>query len=209
MKYFFIILSVVLLISSTYETPDSTSPTYNIGDIVNGGVVFYIFQSGDKGYVKGETHGLVCAFSDYENKLEWGCFGTDLPSVPNVSYYLSHQEGGGGIPTGLGAEIGDGYSNTNLILNDCPNSPAALAARSLGPDWFLPSINELNQMYINKTTLESTSGFSAFSDEANGWWSSTEDDDEGAWIQHFDDADGYQNYKFKRKTRLVRAVRAF
>ena len=48
---------------------------------------------------------------------------------------------------GLGAEIGDGFNNTNNILKDCPTAPAALAARSYGPEWFLPSAKELNQMY--------------------------------------------------------------
>ena len=74
---------------------------------------------------------------------------------------------------GLGAEIGDGFNNTNDILKDCPTAPAALAARSLGAQWFLPSAKELNQMYINKTTLEGVSGFTAFS---NSYWSSTEYD---------------------------------
>ena len=32
-----------------------------VGDFYGGGVVFYIFESGDTGYVEGETHGLVCA----------------------------------------------------------------------------------------------------------------------------------------------------
>ena len=29
------------------------------GDFSWGGVVFYIFKSGDHGYVEGETHGLI------------------------------------------------------------------------------------------------------------------------------------------------------
>ena len=82
----------------------------------------------------------------------------------------------------LGAEIGDGVSNTNAILNDCPTAPAALAARSLGAQWFLPSIKEFNQMYINKSTLEGVSGFTAFS---NYYWSSTEYDNNSAWVQFF------------------------
>ena len=124
------------------------SATYSIGDVVNGGVVFWLDSTGQ--------HGLVVAFSDVATFIEWGCFGTDLPNVPNVPY-------DGGVPIGLGAEIGDGFNNTNNILKDCPTAPAALAARSLGPDWFLPSAKELNQMYDNKTTLEGVSGFTAFS----------------------------------------------
>ena len=166
-----------------------TQPTYNIGDIVNGGVVFWLDSTGQ--------HGLVVAFSDVAYSVEWGCFGTDLPNVPNVPY-------NGGNPLGLGAEIGDGFNNTNNILKDCPTAPAALAARSYGPDWFLPSAKELNQIYINKTSLEGVSGFTGFSDF---YWSSTEYDTNNAWKQYFNDGDQYDNDKIF--TSLVRAVRAF
>ena len=69
-----------------------------------------------------------------------------------------------------------------IYLTDCPTAPAALAARSLGAQWFLPSAKELNQMYINKTTLEGVSGFTAFS---NFYWSSTEQRSQYAWGQYF------------------------
>ena len=167
------------------------------GDVVNGGVVFYLFAPGDTGYIAGEIHGLVCSFSDVATSVEWGCYGTDLPNVPNVSY-------NGGNPAGLGAEIGDGVSNTNAILNDCSTAPAALAARSLGAQWFLPSAKELNQMYINKTTLEGVSGFTAFS---NYYWSSAEYDSFNAWRQNF--SGGGQTPNLKSVTYNVRAVRAF
>jgi hypothetical protein len=157
----------------------------SIGDLRAGGVVFW---------VDGNGGGLVCALQDYPNSVEWGC-DTDLPNVPNATY---------GIPYGPGAEIGDGMSNTNEILIDCPTAPAALAAHSLGPEWFLPSINELNQMYIHKITLEAVAGFSAFS---NGYWSSTEYDNSSAWRQNF--VHGNQANPSKGNPINVRAVRAF
>ena len=162
-----------------------------IGDLREGGVVFWVDPADN-------THGLVCALSDDANLVEWGCYNLDLPNVPNVPY-------NGGNPVGLGAEIGDGDTNTNAILNDCPSAPAALAARSLGPEWFLPSAKELNQMYIHKTTLEAVAGFSAFS---NDYWSSTEFDYyDSAWEQNF--VVGYRDNYNKFNTRAVRAVRAF
>ena len=168
---------------------DATSPTYSIGDIVNGGVVFWLDSTGQ--------HGLVAAFSDVATSVEWGCLSTDLPNVSNVPY-------NGGVPTGSGAEIGDGFNNTNDILQDCPTAPAAFAARSLGAQWFLPSAKELNEMYLNKTTLEGVSGFNAF---GNYYWSSTEYGFDNAWRQYF--LNGVQFDPSKSTTYYVRAVRAF
>ena len=110
----------------------------------------------------------------------------------------------GGNPSGPGAEIGDGFNNTNAIIQDCPSAPAAFAARSLGTDWFLPSINELKKMYDHKDDLEAVSGFTAFS---NSYWSSTENVNFNAWEQNF--YNGYQNYDYKDYSNYVRAVRAF
>ncbi len=140
---------------------------------------------------------MVCALQDYPSLVEWGCYGTDLPNVPNVPYNASNL-------TGVGAEIGDGIYNTNGILNDCPSAPAALAAHSLGPEWFLPSAKELKQMYINRTTLEAAPGFSTFGDL---YWSSTEFESSFAYFFGFND--GYADYYFKDYTLNVRGVRAF
>jgi hypothetical protein len=166
-----------------------TPPPPAIGDIRDGGVVFWLDGNGG---------GLVCAFSDFSNLRLWGCHDTDLSNVPNVPYNYPNP------PTGFGAEIGDGIDNTNNILNDCPSAPTALAARFLGPEWFLPSANELNQMYINKTTLEAVAGFSAFS---LFYWSSSEISTNNAWLQWFDN--GFQASVNKYTQNYVRAVRAF
>ena len=175
---------------SSWAEVAATSATYSIGDVVNGGVVFWLDSTGQ--------HGLVVAFSDVATSVEWGCNSTDLLNVLNVPYNDYN-------PAGLGAEIGDGFNNTNDILTDCPTAPAALAARSLGAQWFLPSAKELNQMYINKTTLEGVSGFTAFS---NSYWSSTEYNHTNAWGQYF--GSGNQTFDGKYRTNYsVRAVRAF
>jgi hypothetical protein len=164
------------------------TPPPAIGDLRDGGIVFW---------VDGNGGGLVCALSDYSTMEKWGCNTTDLVGLPNVAY-------NGGNPVGPGAGIGDGEANTNAILADCPTASAALAARTQGSDWFLPSVNELNEMYIHKTTLEAVAGFSAFSDY---YWSSTELGNNFAWLQDF--SDGIQSFNNKIITISVRAVRAF
>jgi len=166
-------------------------PAARVGDLRAGGVVFWVDPADNR-------HGLVCALSDYISTREWGCLSIDLPSVPNVPY-------NGGNPVGPGAEIGDGVTNTNGILLDCPTAPAALAARSYGPEWFLPSAKELNEMYVQRATLGAVPGFVPF--QQNFYWSSTELVDDLAWGQSF--YSGFQFDFFKFESILVRAVRVF
>ena len=163
-----------------------------VGDIRAGGVVFWVDPSDNR-------HGLVVTFSNVvEGPRGWGCYGTNLPNVPDVPHNALN-------PEGLGAEIGDGFNNTNAILNDCPTAPAALAARSLGAQWFLPSIKELNQMYINKSTLEAIPGFTAFGNHF--YWSSSDYSSNSAWGQFLNS--GSWTDRNKSYANRVRAVRAF
>jgi hypothetical protein len=148
---------------------EPTPPT-SVRDFRAGGVVFWVDPTDN-------THGLVCALQDYTTTVAWGSNTTDVPSVPNVDW-------NSGNPMKPGAVIGDADTNTNAILNDCPSAPAAAAAKSLGPEWFLPSTNELKEMAINRTTLEVAAGFEAFSDDYR-YWSSTEGDSNIVWNQVF------------------------
>ena len=66
-------------------------------------------------------------------------------------------------------------------------------------DWYLPSKDELNKLYINRVAI---GGFAN-----NAYWSSTENDNFNAWLQDF--FNGGQDYNGKFSTYYVRAVRAF
>ena len=66
-------------------------------------------------------------------------------------------------------------------------------------DWYLPSKDELNQLYQQQTAI---GGF-----EDDWYWSSTEGDNGNAWGQDFND--GIQNVANKVYPSYVRAVRTF
>ncbi|MBN2779010.1 MAG: PKD domain-containing protein [Bacteroidales bacterium] len=164
-----------------------------IGDFANGGIVFYIFQSGDAGYVEGEIHGLVCAESDQSTGAIWGCTGTAIG--------------------GTSFEINTGSANTNAIVAGC--TTAGIAAKicydltlNTYTDWYLPSLFELNLMYANLHTQSLGSFTDTYywsSSEASGEYSAYESDYAGT--QYFSDGTPYLNVK--DNTYYVRAVRAF
>jgi hypothetical protein len=165
-------------------TPANTMATVTIGQAALGGKIAYILQSGDPGYDPNVQHGLVATTADISTGVDWGCSGTTISGAD-------------------GTAIGTGNQNTIDIMNGC--ATAGIPARLCGDlvqggysDWYLPSKNELNKLYLNRAAIGSFSGL---------YWSSSEDSDISAWAQDF--ADGFQGNYFKNGVRRVRAVRAF
>ena len=66
--------------SSASSASNSITTPPQVGDFYQGGVVFYIFESGDTGYVSGETHGLIAAVADQSSGKRWfnGSYSTCL-----------------------------------------------------------------------------------------------------------------------------------
>lgn len=96
-----------------------------IGDNTLGGIVAYLYQEGDTGYISGEEHGFVVSSADI-GQTYWGCSGN-----MNAS----------------GIALGTGYQNTLNIINNCPdeNTAAKLCVNYNGggyTDWVLPSNDE-------------------------------------------------------------------
>lgn len=119
-----------------------------VGELVHGGIVLYVDDTGQ--------HRLVAALQDLEGTYEWGCSGTSI-SVAD------------------GASIGTGYINTLQISLGCTETTIgarqALNYEADGyDDWYLPSKDELVEMYDNIGPGENNL---ANLSEA-GYWSSTE-----------------------------------
>jgi hypothetical protein len=171
-------------------------PPPAVGDFYGGGVVFYLFEDGDAGYVAGETHGLIAAVQDQSSGIRW--------------------DNGSPVPTGATATaVGTGSANTDAIIAEQgatqTDYAAGLARAYPGggyTDWFLPSKDELSKMYLKKTEINTTAAANNGSDFLSSYyWSSTDYDYNGAWAQNF--FSGYQFSYSKGNTFNVRAVRAF
>ena len=177
--------------SSTTTTTTTAAPippgTYSIGDLALGGRIAYILQPGDPGYDPDSEHGLVATISDI-GAAEWGCFGTPIIGAD-------------------GTALGTGYQNTIDIITWCTTS--GIAAKLCNDlveggysDWYLPSNDELNKLYLNRVAI------GGFVTVGASYWSSSEFDVVTAWNQFF--GDGGQSLSGKDTVAwLVRPIRSF
>jgi hypothetical protein len=171
-----------------YVVSVDAATALSIGDSYQGGKIFYFLQPGNLGYVSGETHGLIAATSDQSTGIQWAVSANWSTSVLETL-----------------TALGSGKANTDKIItqNKTGNTYAAGLARAYNgggySDWYLPSMDELNKLYLQQTAV---GGFaSAY------YWSSSEDYNYFAWLQAF--PSGAQFGFSKGNTFCVRAVRAF
>jgi hypothetical protein len=166
-----------------YDCDGNLLPIYQVGDYAQGGIVFYVDETGQ--------HGLVAAMESLYGLYEWGCYGTSISGADGTS-------------------IGTGYQNTIDIVAGCSEIPIAageaLAYESEGySDWYLPSKDELLEMYhtIGNGGLEGdVGGFGS-----NIYWSSSEYGSGNAWFISF--WDGGKANSFKSGAHRVRVIRSF
>ena len=179
--------------SGTISWEDRGTP-YTIGDFAQGGIVFWLDETGQ--------HGLVCAKVDQDggSEIQW-YNGTNTNTE-------AHGDGvyAGEMNTML-IIANQGSNSNDYAAGVCANLTVTEGGKTYG-DWYLPSKQELNLMYQNKDTIDDTAeanGGSAF--PLDYYWSSTESNIGNAWLQDF--YNGFQGDNNKNDTFRVRAVRAF
>ena len=154
-------------------------------------------------------HGLVIAKELISPGFttDWGC------AVDNV---ISGADDYGIGTWSNGVYSGGGKSNTVDILAGC--SESGIAAKQCDDyliidfgttydDWFLPSKDELAEVYSYKSTLESVSGFTEFQSENH--WSSTEWENSSQYAVKLNFSNGTIGGGAKSGTDAVRPIRAF
>ena len=188
----FIVILVILLNSCQKEAEIA------IGANFEGGIIFYMDNTGE--------HGLVAAPKDqgyqYFTEYQWGC-------VTNA------------ISGANGSLIGTGNQNTIDIINGCPETnTAAYICSNLElngySDWYLPSKDELNLLY-NNLKIKNLGSFRStapiFTEYDAFYWSSTKFESSvagreilSAWWQNFKTG-GQDAGSSRNNSAYVRAIR--
>jgi Protein of unknown function (DUF1566) len=175
------IISILLLVGVLLRLTackSDESPIFKIGQSYGGGIIFYLDNT--------KKHGLIAADVD-QNVAEW----SQTPIVTNA--------------TGIG--VGTGQSNTTAIVaaHGASSNYAAIVCDKLilngYSDWYLPSRDELNYLYGQKTIV---GGFATVH-----YWSSTEAASNTAWGQLFTNGDQSESFSKTGNSLSIRAIRAF
>ena len=207
--YFLLLIFITIVFITSCEPKIEEPKIYEVGDIgPAGGYIFYVNDSySDDGWRYLEVSAEILNQEADNPEIIFGYYRPD-----------------GGEPEIVGTEkgIGKGKSNTEALVakmgenaylefdGDAKGEYAAKLALDYSvtvnginyDDWFLPSLDELNQMYENLKG-KNLEGFPAF------YWSSFEVDKQYSQIFWFKDEGSAQFISYRSNGHIVRPIRAF
>ncbi|WP_370100925.1 Lcl domain-containing protein [Xanthomarina gelatinilytica] len=179
------------------QTAESVSgvTTYSVGDFAHGGIVFWVDETGQ--------HGLVCAKQDQSTGVRWYAGTNGNTQARGDGPYA----GKANTSIIIAAQVAIGDDGNTYAARICNELLITENGKYYG-DWYLPSKYELNLIYQNMVSIDTTA-------IANGgsllgyalYWSSTESSSSDTWYQDF--GDGSQLSAGRLNTLRVRAIRAF
>jgi hypothetical protein len=184
--------------SAPSSASNSVTPNVAVGDLLQGGVVYYVAPTPTDLDGDGKVDiGLICAVEDQSAAINW-ILGGDTQSTVNGN---------------TSTAIGTGQTNTNAMMNQAGyTGGAAQVAEDYSVtdngvtynDWFLPSLEELNEMYSQKNSIEAAAGVTPF---GTNYWSSSENNSSRA--KSVDMSSGNDSNTYKSSQYSVRAIRTF
>lgn len=187
--------SPVALASAIYKiTIESGAHMYSVGGTgPGGGVIFYYSATG---FSCGPTLTDTC------NYLEAAPTSGTNAWIDNTYVWSGNTSSAIGAAA-QGTAIGTGYKNTLAMVSQSSTADRAgtISRAYRGPnnlsDWYLPSKDELNQLYLQRSSIGA----------AGGYWSSSEIDATHSWDQGF--GNGIQGAGLKTQSTPVRPIRSF
>ena len=146
--------SVTIALTDTFQLEERSATLSNleIGQEYEGGVIGYIFQNEDYGFIAGEVHGIIISTEDQsQGNINWQ-IGTYSPEEQTTYFNITNS---------IYEEIGYGKANTDLIIQTQNSTGLPFEAANLTieysndgyDDWFLPSIDELEIVYNLRFSL--------------------------------------------------------